>query len=232
MHDAHGPALRPARRRTLTDEIMQQLLELIAGGEGPELKLPPERVLCDELQVSRPALREAVSALTQMGVVEMRAQAKYGSPLRAQTQLLSRGHRGADALEESSSAFEVRRMLEPQVAARAAERATASALREMERWVIAMEEAEKDPAQVVELDLAFHSAVARATRNDVVMQVVTALNEAARDDRVASYRPREAAAVAATGHRKILEAIKAGDAPAARRAMERHLKDAEKLLGA
>ncbi|MEA2383729.1 MAG: GntR family transcriptional regulator, transcriptional repressor for pyruvate dehydrogenase complex [Solirubrobacteraceae bacterium] len=220
--------LRPARRRSLTDEILDQLLELIASGSPPEVRLPSERVLCAELAVSRTALREALSALSHLGVVQTRAKVKYGSPLRARTAILSRSQMSDPS--QVSATFEVRRMLEPQVAAAAAERAAPEAIEEMEQLLEALPDGGASAGRIVELDTAFHAAIARATMNPVVMQLVTALNDAAQEERVATYRNPAAVEVARSGHARIVAAIKAGDKAAARRAMERHLKEAERVL--
>jgi DNA-binding FadR family transcriptional regulator len=220
--------LRRARRRSLTDEVLEQLVELIAAGDPPFVRLPSERVLCGQLMVSRTALREALSALYQMGIVESRGNAKYGVPLRARTQELKGPQRTSE--EQFSDAFEVRRMLEPQVAARAAERATPEAVGEIERWTEAIHDDVVDPDQLVDLDTGFHAAVARATVNPVAIQLVTALNNSARGERVAMYRNPGATAVARTGHARIMVAIRAGDQVGARRAMERHLRESERLL--
>jgi GntR family transcriptional repressor for pyruvate dehydrogenase complex len=220
--------LRPARRRSLTDEILDQLLELIASGDLPEVRLPSERVLCAELAVSRTALREALSALSHLGVVHTRAKVKYGSPLQANTAIVSRSH----MLDPShaSATFEVRRMLEPQVAAAAAERAAPEAIEEMRLLLDALPAGGASAGRIVELDTAFHAAIAQATMNPVVVRLVTALNDAATEERVATYRNPDAVEVARMGHGRILAAIKAGDKAAARRAMERHLKEAERIL--
>jgi GntR family transcriptional repressor for pyruvate dehydrogenase complex len=133
-------------------------------------------------------------------------------------------------VQQLSDTFEVRRMLEPQVAARAAERATPEAVGEIERWTAAMRDDVVDPDQLVDLDTGFHAAVARATMNPVVIQLVTALNNSARGDRVATYRNPGASGVARSGHVRITAAIKAADRVAARRAMERHLRESERVL--
>src|SRR5712691_1409415 len=59
--------IRPARRRSLPEAIVAQLLELIASAGTPEYRLPPERALCEQLGVSRTSLREALSALRHLG---------------------------------------------------------------------------------------------------------------------------------------------------------------------
>src|SRR2546425_12428285 len=82
--------IRPAQRRSLPEEIVDQLVELIASGGFPDHRLPPERVLCDLLGVSRAPLREALSALNHLGVIETRGKTKYGSVARARAEALAR----------------------------------------------------------------------------------------------------------------------------------------------
>src|SRR4051794_12298816 len=85
-----APLIRPARRRSLPEEIVQQLAELIASGGFPEERLPPERILCEQLEVSRASLREGLSALAHLGIVETRGKAKYGKIAAARAHLAAR----------------------------------------------------------------------------------------------------------------------------------------------
>src|SRR5215471_18383935 len=139
-------AISAGRRRGagVADDAIERIREFVASGEwGPGTRLPREADLAKQLGVSRNSLREAVRALSLARVLEVRqGDGTYVSSLEAGELLeptLSATHllRGRTVLE----LFEVRRMLEPEAAALAAQRADAevsSALRvELERMVAA-----------------------------------------------------------------------------------------------
>ena len=104
---------QPTRRRSLTQEIVEQLLDLIGGHTTPELRLPPERVLADQLGVSRASLREALSALTHSGVVRTRGKAKYADPGRARARMLTNLASPSSERELLTDPLEVRRCSSP-----------------------------------------------------------------------------------------------------------------------
>src|SRR6476620_9895203 len=73
MGQAGGMPLQPVRRRSVPDEVFEQLaLEVVGGSLGPGEPLPSERRLAELLGVSRPAVREALQRLSHAGLVEVR----------------------------------------------------------------------------------------------------------------------------------------------------------------
>jgi GntR family transcriptional repressor for pyruvate dehydrogenase complex len=126
--------------------------------------------------------------------------------------------------------LEVRRIIEPETAALAAARAGGAALGDMERWLQGMEDAIRDGRSAIEYDSGFHVAIAHATTNAMLIELVGALTEALQASRERSFRPTEAATRALADHRAILDAIRAGDAAAARDAMRTHLDHVEELI--
>src|SRR6476469_3218459 len=152
-------------RASVTEDAIEQIRGFVASGEwGPGTRLPREADLAKQLGLSRNSLREAVRALSLARVLEVRqGDGTYVSSLDPGELLeptLSATHllRGRTVLE----LFEVRRMLEPEAAAMAAQRAdadTIAALRaELDRMVAAGDSAD----ELVEADAAFHDVVARA----------------------------------------------------------------------
>jgi DNA-binding FadR family transcriptional regulator len=224
---------RPTQRRNLPHEVTAQLLELIAASSSPDLVLPAERQLCVQLSVSRNVLREALAALHQAGVIETRGKTRIAHVGSARAQLISQlpddpGSEGDMVLDP----IEVRRMLEPEVASVAAKRASPDGVREIERWVSLMADAAERGEAVVDYDSAFHVAIARATGNRTLVELVRALNDALKPSRALSFRPERAAALALEDHQSILTAIRDQDGPAARKAMRRHLDRVERLIRA
>jgi GntR family transcriptional regulator, transcriptional repressor for pyruvate dehydrogenase complex len=230
--EASPPTLivRPARRKSLPEEITEQLLELIAAETAEEPRLPSERLLSEQLGVSRASLREALSALNELGVLDTRGKTKYARTARARAALVARVASKEPEQELILDPLEVRRMLEPEVAARAAERLSERDLRELERWLHLMEEAASRGERFIEYDSAFHVSIARATRNHTLIQLVAALTDVLREGRERSFEPPEAAKRALDDHRLILGALTARDSGKARRAMRTHLRHVEELV--
>ena len=98
-------------RRSLVDAAAETLRRRIAEGDfGPSERLPPERVLTDELGVSRTVLREALSSLEALGLVEARGAAgrfvAAGDPARSQSMVAAWLHQHARELLESAAAYD------------------------------------------------------------------------------------------------------------------------------
>lgn len=224
-------APQPASRRKLPHEVADQLLELIASSTGPEVALPPERRLCDQLSVSRNVLREALAALDQVGVIETRGKLRIASVGQARArQVAQLPQHDDDASDLVLGPMEVRRILEPEVASIAAQRASDDAVREIERWLELMQEAAERGDPVIDYDSAFHVAIAAATGNRTLIELVRSLNHTLRESRELSFHPASAAERAIGDHVAILRAIRRHDPTAASVAMRDHLDIVESLL--
>lgn len=222
----------PLRRRSLSDAVVDQLLEYIAEGAAPEQQLPVERVLCKELDVSRTTVREALSTLMQLGIVETRGKGRYGSLVGARAYLASRARLRRSETELVDHPLEARRILEPTIAALAAERASDEDLGEIAGWLTLMQATADNGQDNVKYDSAFHAAIARATGNPTLVFLINALTDALAESRRRSFRPGHAAMVALEGHDAILAALRARDAQAAAKAMKRHLDDVGEMIRA
>lgn len=228
MDDGAIPVIKRARRSSLPEEISRQLLELIASGSFPDNRLPAERVLCAGLGVSRGPLREAFSGLQHLGVLETRGNARYGRPERARAELTRLPTMDADEVLMTHP-LEARRLLEPEVAALAAARATPAALEEIDHWLVALEHA-PDRNTALEQDSAFHVAIARATGNQALVGLIQALTDSLRESRALSMQPDEGPRSSSRAHRTIYDALAARDPDKARFAMRLHLDEVERLI--
>lgn len=210
-------------RKRLYREIADRLEGLIDDGTfGAGERLPAERDLARRLGVSRPSVREALIALEIAGRVEIRiGSGVYASAAR-------RPH--AASPPEALGAFDVldaRRLVEGEVAALAARHATADDVRRIERaFRELVAEANAEPVATV-ADGRFHFRIADACGNLAYAFLVRALWEMRetpvnrRLDALLLSRSRRRTNIAE--HRAILDAIRAGDPTAARRAMQRHI---------
>lgn len=219
--------LEPLRSMPVKERVVRRLIDLIESGAlAPGQKLPGERDLSDQLQVSRGTVREAVQFLQALGLVEIRHGAGTFVRASASSGELQAEWRGwtirhADRVHDL---LEVRRALEPFAAGLAAERidedrlaVMAEALDEMEAAV-----ARSDTAGLVQADAAFHHAFCDAAGNNALVALTDALGEQLLRERGAVLGLPKRPARSLAEHRAIYEAIRSGDAGRAREAVIAH----------
>jgi GntR family transcriptional repressor for pyruvate dehydrogenase complex len=227
---------RSSRRpQSVTTEAIAKIRDQIASGAwGPGTRLPREADLAADLGISRNSLREAVRALALANVLEVRqGDGTYISTLEPDlllgptTELATSLLRGQNVIE----LFEVRRLLEPEAAALAAERRDSQLLAELERALSRMFAAEQRVEDHVDADVAFHDVIARASGNEVLRSLIASL--ASRTTRIRVWRglvSRGSLEEARSEHRRIYEAIASGDPAVARAATTLHLASTEQWL--
>jgi len=218
------PTLKRIRRKTIADQVAEQLTQLAAGMQPGE-KLPSERALMAELGVGRSSLREALRSLEIMGLLETRTgegtfvatdkEALFRKPLEWG---VFNGGKSLDHLLEARTVFE------QAIVGLVNARITDSELAELEKVVAQMEQTgPPDFETFLAADLRFHDLIARATRNDVLYETIHLTRRiigeerARRLDALADYRK------AARHHRAVLEALKRRDKAATRTAMSEHM---------
>src|SRR4051812_3348604 len=161
----------PRRAVPLAVQVAGQLKTLIAAGDWPVgTRIPPEHRLTEELGVSRNTVREALSALVHLGLLE--ARPGDGTYVRADSELqVSLGRRVAAA--DPDDAFEVRALLEHRGARRAAAHAGAEDVARLREMLQARDTARDagDLAAFVEADFAFHRAVVIAGGNALLAEL-------------------------------------------------------------
>ncbi|WP_432483988.1 FadR/GntR family transcriptional regulator [Kineococcus esterisolvens] len=224
--------------RSQTDVVVEGIKRMLAEGVlRPNQKLPVEADLARELGVSRGPLREAVRALSLMGVLESRQGAgTYVTALDSSLLLTPMAFLvdlqqppGAQALHS------VRRVLETEAAGQAALHADEAQLEDLRRALedslAAAGEGAADPHAFVEADIRFHDLVATASANPVLASLVHAF--AGRTARARVWRAiSDEGAVARTleEHRAILRALEAHDPDRARLRMGNHLLAVEDFV--
>lgn len=217
---------KPVRTGRLYEQIVEQIEASILSGElNPGDKLPSERELAEQFGVSRTAVREAVKALTQKGLVVVHVgRGTFVTDGTSEVVRHSLGLMLKIGQEESSHYMvEIRELLEPEIAALAAARLTGENLAALREAVAIMDGALDDAATFIEADLDFHLALADGTQNPLVLLLVDALIDLLRELRVRTSRAEGGLARAQQHHKGILKAVEARDPQAARQAMRRHL---------
>ena len=210
----------------LYEQIVRQIEESIQKGElSAGSQLPPERDLAKQFGVSRTAVREAIKALQEKGLVD----AFPGRGTFVTTGTPNAMRRSLDRLvnsgEEEGRAYlvEVRDILEPEIAALAAERADDEAVATMREAVKTMDSAAWDSDVYIEADLDFHLALAEAAGNPIVLSLIDSIVGLLREQRLRIFRVEGGPDRGQQHHRRILEAIQRRDPQAARAAMQSHL---------
>jgi len=232
---AFRPARRARRNPSVTDDAIDKIQKLIISGSwGPGDRLPKESELAAQLGLSRNSLREAVRALSQLRVLEVRqGDGTYVTSLEPElllesTSFISHLLVGESALE----LFEVRRLLEGAAAALAAARIDSLGKDALRAKLERMIESET-VAELVEADVDFHAIIARATGNTFLTSLLASLSS--RTMRARMWRGREVdnvLDVTRDEHRRIYEAIVAGDPELARAAAMAHIASGERWLRA
>src|SRR5213083_2376451 len=150
---------RPARPPRVTEHAIDKIRErIVSGAWGAGDRLPKESELAGELGISRNSLREAVRALSQLRVLEVRqGDGTYVSSLEPGLLLESTGFISHLLLGETAVAlYEVRRILEAAAAALAAARIDEKGKRDLELSLEQMRQAQ-GVEELVEADVAFHA---------------------------------------------------------------------------
>lgn len=214
------------------DELAQALENDIVAGRIPVgAKLPSERQLAERYGMSRPVVREALRMLVERRLVEIHAgrgafvrHAQSGDAASQMNVLFRRKQVTARDLVEARS------MLECTAAGMAAVRATADDLRFMEEVLAELDRA-SDVVDQTRCDLAFHYAVTRAARNPVVESMFASVAQPMVELMLRSLLDTDVRNEALSLHHEIVDAIRAGDAKRARRAMAAHLEVAARFYG-
>lgn len=228
--------MRPARPRTSTQEALTRLrVHLGERGWEPQARLEPERLLARRLGCSRETLRTALAALEAEGLVWRHVgQGTFLGPRPAQ-----RTANSAVLLEMASAAevIEARLVVEPPIAGAAALVAGPAEVARLRKLAVESGAAPDFPS-FERVDMVFHGAIARATGNPLLIAALDMLSAARgrarwqREHAAASRRVREREFAARSGrmHMAIVDAIEAGDAGLARRAMHDHLATIRALM--
>ena len=220
---------RAVRTSRLYEQIVEQLEDSILKGVlKPGDQLPPERDLAQRFGVSRTAVREAVKALREKGLVE--AYTGRGTFVTNGTSQAIRQSLNLivkiSQQEGTLHLAELRRILEPEIAALAAPKIEEQLLATMRESVASMDRSiqSHDPEGYIEADLDFHLALAEAAGNPLILALIDSIVELLREQRSRIFNVEGGPERGQFHHKRILEAIEAGDAEAARKAMQAHLK--------
>lgn len=222
---------QPISTGRIYEKIVEQIEESVrAGNLKAGDRLPSERELGEQFGVSRTAIREAVKALTQKGLVEV--YPGRGTFITNGSSKAVRHSLGVmmqfDSEESTRNLVEIREILEPEIAAMAASNASRMDLKTMQQAVIVMEGALDDADTFVEADLEFHLALADATQNNLISILINSIIDILREQRKRISLVDGGLKRGQYHHKRILGAVERNDPDAARKAMIAHLRQVRK----
>jgi GntR family transcriptional repressor for pyruvate dehydrogenase complex len=218
---------RAVKTSRLYEQIVQQVEESILKGQlKPGDQLPAERDLAQRFGVSRTAVREAVKALREKGLVEAytgRGTFVTNGKSQAMRQSLDLIIKISQQ-EGSLHLAELRRILEPEIAALAAPRIEDQLLTTMREAVAAMDRNVDDREAYIEADLDFHLALAEAADNPLILALIDSIVGLLREQRSRIFEVDGGPGRGQFHHKRILKAIEQRDPEGAREAMRSHLE--------
>jgi GntR family transcriptional repressor for pyruvate dehydrogenase complex len=216
---------RSFRRGRLSGQVLQAIESMILD-EFPEpgSRLPKEAELAERFHVSRIVVREAMKILEDRGTVAVRAGSgtftSAPSPDRVKESLLRLfKDQPIPTIPEMERMSELREVLEETVAGLAAVRATPEHLKEMQEALESMA-GNGDEAEIIQADLRFHRAVARAAQNHYFEMVIEPLTEVF----IQQIKVTDSFNVGVEYHRDIFDGIRKGNPIAARQAVRRLMR--------
>jgi DNA-binding FadR family transcriptional regulator len=211
--------VKPISRTSAADAVRDQLIALIEAGDlDVGAKLPSEHELARSFGVSRAVIREALGSVRSIGMVESRA----GSGTYVRSARATRGGLLLAGKYTTDELHEVRRHIEIPGAALAARRRSDDDVRRLEE-IVERHAQPEDAVAWVRDDLLFHVTLAEATGNTLQIRFVMELRELQSELTLTMARMAGGLAAPVEEHGAVLEAVRAQDEDAARRAMTAHL---------
>jgi GntR family transcriptional repressor for pyruvate dehydrogenase complex len=229
-HQTAGPKMLHAIKKIrIHEEVVSQVHELIKEGRfkaGDQL--PSERELAETFKVSRTSVREALRALETHGLIISRTgTGNFIANLPVESLVAPLAKLLIEEKTALADIFEMRKLIEPHIAALAAERATKTDIERMKRILEDQSEAVNRGETGVEADAQLHFAIGQATQNHALEKLVSGLMEMLSRSREESLQTADRRNVSIESHRQIVAAIEKHDQKKAREAMQRHIEQVE-----
>jgi len=228
-----GRSFRTIRKTRVSEEIIEQVRDLLTSGRLQSGdRLPSERELAQAVSAGRSAVREAIRAMESMGIVEVRPG--EGTFVASPGGTHGRHNPVVSPLfqrwTEQQKLFEVRLVIEPDLATLAARRATAEQIDRMRAILDEQEAVLRDGGGGINEDSAFHFLIAEATGNEVLVRIMESLMDLLQRTREASLQHPDRPARSLRQHQAILRAIETRNPVAAERLMREHIQEVEALV--
>lgn len=227
--------LKSISRSTVGDDVLNQFIDLLGSGAyKPGEKLPTEAEMCETLKVSRPVLREVIHALRYMGYLEaVQGGGTYICRMPLNSVMSTIKLKLALKKSQLMELWELRYLLEVQVAGLAAERATDGEIADIwaafQKFETNVEKGD-DNAAIIESTQSFHNIIAKAVHNDMLMDMLESISNLLSLSRETSIQIEGSSLRAVRYHRRIAQAIADRDVEQAEACMRDHLLDVKRDL--
>jgi GntR family transcriptional repressor for pyruvate dehydrogenase complex len=222
-------------KKKLADSVIEEIKRMIKSGELKEGdKLPNQNVFSAQLGVSRTSLREALSTLTRIGVIEQRPG--YGTVLRSRIPALFTDHLAPPLISDKEATIELieaRRFIEIGAAEMAVKNVTPDQINEMGLLIKEMPRSLKNGRidDYIEQDVAFHFLIAKGSHNRFLVNLFVNLRGFMEQYMRESFRLLPYMLERSLKfHQNIYQAIKSGSRSKAVSQMEKHILDIQRAI--
>lgn len=225
------PQLESVRRNKLSEQVAEQLEHFILHTLKPGDKLPPERQLAESFGVSRSSVREAIRRLELIGLVEPRQG--MGTVVRDDSSDPVVNPLAAVLMQKRKllgELLDVRKIIEPPIAERAATHATPEQIAHLDALVQRQRELLALGESTVDADSEFHYAIAKAADNTVILKALDVLMDLLRETRQRTLQVQGRPGKSIRAHERIVDALRRRDAKGAEKAMRDHIEAIEKIV--
>jgi GntR family transcriptional repressor for pyruvate dehydrogenase complex len=224
--------LHAIKKTRIHEDVFHQIHQLIKEGRlRARDQLPSERELAETFKVSRTSVREALRALETQGLIVSRTGAgNFVADLPVESLVGPLARLLIDEKKALTDVFEMRKLIEPHIAALAAQRASRKDIAQLKKIVAKQAEAVSRGETGVEADAELHLSISHATRNQALQKLVSGLMELlsrSREESLQTDKRRESSIAA---HRRIVGAIERHDRSKARSEMLHHIEQVEESV--
>lgn len=220
------------RRGRVYEDVVRQIQDFVTSGRlKPGDRLPAERDLARRFRVSRSSLRHAIRTLELVGLLRSRqGEGTLVCDLSPEALISPLSTMLGRRRELVGELIDVRRLIEPGLAARAAAHATPEHIARLEEVLDRQRRKTRRGEVAIDEDTEFHYTIALAARNGVVQRLMDMLMDLLRDSRQEGLQVPGRLQRSLAGHRRILKAVQRRDARGAEAAMRRHLREIEEVI--
>ena len=228
--------IKPIKTQKIYEQIIDQIAQLVAEGQlKPGDRLPSERELVERFKVSRASIREAISALEMMGLIEVRSgEGTYIRQVNIDSVVAPLAWMLFIEKDTDLELYEARKILEVQAAGLAAERADEDEINELFEALEVMRLDLQIQRLGEDADHHFHYTIAKATHNKILLRLMNTISDTMRKtlktSRSRLYEDKSTPEKLYQEHYFLYEAIKNHDAEGAQKLMLDHLVGVENQL--
>lgn len=223
---------KPVKKVRVYEEIVAKIKEMIDKGRFKSGdQLPVERELAEVFKVSRSSVREAIRSLESQGLLESRqGNGTYIARHPVELLVTPLASEICSQKDGQKELFEMRRLIEPQLAFLAAERATDEEIVQMEKTLSLQKQQVLRGESGDEADKQFHYLLASAARNRFLLQIVDSNMNFFMESRDNFLQVGDRPKKSVQRHRELLDAIEVRDPEGAAQTMREHLLEIESLF--